>query len=301
MDSVVLLSGGSGGGKLARGLAGLCDELTVVANTGDDVDIYGVHVSPDPDLVTYWLADEIDERGWGLRGDSWQVMEALERAGRPHWFRLGDRDLAMCLLRTEQLRAGHSLTDAHRAVVDAMGVSTRVLPMSDQSVATWVGARGRVLPFQEFMIVERGVGPVEEVELRGLERARPSDAVLQAIAEADAIVIGPSNPVISIGPILALPGMREALRAAPAPVVAVSPFVGGRSVKGPTEAFCEYAGIQTSAAGVAAAYEDILDGIVADEPVDALPGLVADTLMDSAADRTRLARELLDFAGSLAD
>src|SRR5215210_7753026 len=291
MDSVVLLSGGSGGAKLARGLAGLCDALTVVANTGDDIDIYGVHVSPDPDLVTYWLADEIDERGWGLRGDSWQVMEALERAGRPHWFRLGDRDLAMCLLRTEQLRAGHSLTDAHRAVVDAMGVSTRVLPMSDQSVATCVGARGRVLPFQEFMIVERGVGPVEEVELRGLESAAPSDAVLQAIAEADAVVIGPSNPVISIGPILALPGMREALSSAPAPVVAVSPFLGGRSVKGPTEPFCEQAGIELSASGIARAYADVIDGVVADEPSAAPAELVTDTLMDTAEARGRLARE----------
>jgi LPPG:FO 2-phospho-L-lactate transferase len=261
-------------------------------------------VSPDPDLVTYWLADEIDERGWGLRDDSWRVMEALERAGQPHWFRLGDRDLAMCLLRTEQLRAGRSLTEAHRAVVDAMGVTASVLPMSDHTVSTWVGARGRELPFQEFMILEGAEGPVESVELRGLDRAPPSDAVLQAIAQADAIVIGPSNPVISIGPILALPGMREALRAAPAPVVAVSPFVGGRSIKGPTEEFCEQAGIESSAAGVARAYADVLDGIVSDESLDGgprtlPPALVTGTLMDSGEDRARLARELLDFAGSL--
>ncbi len=299
MDSVVVLSGGSGGAKLARGLAEECEQLTVVANTGDDVDIYGVHVSPDPDLVTYWLADEIHERGWGLRGDTWQVMDAFERAGRPHWFRLGDRDLAMCLLRTEQLQAGHTLTEAHQAVVDAMGVGAHVLPMSDQPVSTWVGARGRKLPFQEFMIVERAEGPIQEVELRGLERAPPSDAVLQAIAGADAIVIGPSNPVISIGPILALPGMRETLRAAPAPVVAVSPFIGGRSVKGPTEVFCEHAGIEPSAAGVATAYAEVLDGIVADEPLEGLPALVTDTLMEGAEDRARLARELLDFATSL--
>jgi LPPG:FO 2-phospho-L-lactate transferase len=299
MDSVVVLSGGSGGAKLARGLADACEQLTVVANTGDDVDVYGVHVSPDPDLVTYWLADEIDERGWGLADDTWQVMEALERAGRPHWFRLGDRDLAMCLLRTEQLRAGHRLTEAHRAVVDAMGVSSHVLPMSDQRVTTWVGARGRKLPFQEFMILERAEGPVESVELRGIHRAPPSDSVLAAIAGAEAIVIGPSNPVISIGPILALPGMREALHAAPAPVVAVSPFVGGRSLKGPTEAFCEQAGIEPSASGLTKAYADVLDGIVADEPVEGVAGLVTDTLMDSAESRARLAREVVDFANSL--
>jgi len=300
MDSVVLLSGGTGGAKLARGLLEACDDLTVVANTGDDVDVYGVHVSPDPDLVTYWLADQIDERGWGLRDDTWRVMEALERAGRPHWFRLGDRDLAMCLVRTERLRAGETLTQAHRAVVDALGVEASVLPMSDQPVATWVTARGRSIPFQEFMIVERAEGPVEEVELRGLERARPSDAVLQAIAEAEAIVIGPSNPVISIGPILALPGMREALRAAPAPVVAVSPFVGGRAVKGPTDAFCEQAGIERSADGIARAYADLLDALVADEAADGLPGLVTDTLMDTPVDRARLAREVVGFAASLA-
>ena len=155
------------------------------------------------------------------------------------------------------------------------------------------------MPFQEFMIVERAEGPVEAVELRGLERARPSDAVLEAIAGAEAIVIGPSNPVISIGPILALPGMREALRAAPAPVVAVSPFVGGRSMKGPTEAFCEHAGIEPSASGVVRAYAEVIDGIVADEPVAGLPGLATDTLMEGAEDRARLAREVVDFAASL--
>jgi LPPG:FO 2-phospho-L-lactate transferase len=300
MDSVVVLSGGSGGAKLARGLVDACDQLTVVANTGDDVDMYGVHVCPDPDLVTYWLADEIDERGWGLRDDTWQVMDALERAGRAHWFRLGDRDLAMCLLRTERLRAGHGLTESHQRLVDAMGVSARVLPMSDRPVSTWIGVRGRKLPFQEFMIVEHAEGPIEAVELRGLHRAPPSDAVLQAIAGADAIVIGPSNPVISIGPILALPGMREALRAAPAPVVAVSPFVGGRSLKGPTVSFCEYAGIEPSAAGVASAYAEVIDGIVADEAVDGLPGLVTDTLLESPGERARVAREVVDFAALLA-
>jgi LPPG:FO 2-phospho-L-lactate transferase len=301
MDSVVVLSGGTGGAKLARGLLDACDYLTVVANTGDDVDIYGVHVSPDPDLVTYWLADEIDERGWGLRDDSWRVMEAFERAGRSHWFQLGDRDLAMCLLRTERLRAGETLTRAHEAVVEAMGVEARVLPMSDQPVSTWVRVDGRELPFQEFMIVERAEGAIEGVELRGLERARPSDAVLQAVAEAEAIVIGPSNPVISIGPILALPGMREALRAAPAPVVAVSPFVGGRAVKGPTEPFCEQAGVAPSAAGIGQAYGDVIDGVVADEPSDGGAELVTETLMATPAERARLAREVLDFATSLRD
>jgi LPPG:FO 2-phospho-L-lactate transferase len=205
----------------------------------------------------------------------------------------------MCLIRTERLRAGESLTRAHAAVVDALGVEARVLPMSDHPVSTWVSVRGRTVPFQEFMIVEKAEGPVDGVELRGLDRAPPSDAVLQVIAEADAVVIGPSNPVISIGPILALPGMREALRAAPAPVLAVSPFVGGHAVKGPTEPFCEQAGVELSAAGIARAYGDVIDGIVADEPSGAAAELVTDTLMETSGDRARLAREVLDFAASV--
>jgi LPPG:FO 2-phospho-L-lactate transferase len=271
----------------------------VVANTGDDVSVHGVHVSPDPDLVTYWLADEIDPRGWGLRGDTWAVMDALGAAGRPAWFRLGDRDLAMCLIRTAELHAGRRLTEAHAAVVDALGVPARVLPMSDQPVATHVRHEGRLWPFQEYMIVAGAAPPVEGVELHGLERARPTDEVLAALAEASLIVIGPSNPVISIGPILALPGMREALAGAPAPVVAVSPFVGGRSVKGPSEHFCAWAGIGLSAAGIARVYEGVIDGVMGDEPVDGLPGLVTDTLMDTAERRRQVARELVEFGETL--
>jgi len=208
--------------------------------------------------------------------------------------------LARLWLREEQ----QAETGAALEFSDVLGRRIRAGDLSDQRVSTWVGAHGCTLPFQEFMILERAEGPIESVELRGLDRARPSDVVLQAIAEADAIVIGPSNPVISIGPILALPGMREARRAAAAPVVAVSPFVAGRSVKGPTEAFCEQAGIEPSAAGIALAYADVLDGIVSDETLDGGRGdapkaHVTDTLMDSAEDRARLARELLDFAGSL--
>jgi LPPG:FO 2-phospho-L-lactate transferase len=277
----------------------VADQLVVVANTGDDVEAYGVHVSPDPDLVTYWLADQIDERGYGLRNDTWEVMGALEAAGRPTWFRLGDRDLALCLVRTQELRKGRRLTEAHRAVVEALAVPASVLPMCDEPVATWVGAGGRMLPFQEYMIVAGAPAPVEAVELRGLERARPSDDVLAALAEAEAIVIGPSNPVISIGPILALPGMREALAGAPAPVVAVSPFVGGKVLKGPTDAFCAYAGIEPSAAGVAQAYGELLDGMVADEPAPETPFIVVDTLMGTPERRRRLAMKTLEFAASL--
>lgn len=300
MPPVVLLSGGTGGAKLARGLLDVCADLVVVANTGDDVEAHGVHVSPDPDLVTYWLADRIDERGYGLRGDTFEVMDALEAAGRPVWFRLGDRDLAMCLIRTELARAGSTLTEAHAAVVEAMGVPARVLPMSDSPVRTEVLSGGRVIPFQEFMILARGASPIDDVSLRGIEGAAPSEAVLRAVAEAEAIVIGPSNPVTSIGPILALPGMREALAAARAPVVAVSPFVAGRAIKGPTEAFCEFAGIERSAAGVARVYADVIDGVVADESVSEVPCLTCPTIMDGPDARRTLAAQVLAFARSLA-
>lgn len=298
---VTLLSGGTGGAKLARGLADAVgpDNLTVIANTGDDSEAHGAHVSPDPDLVTYWLADAIDERGYGIRGDTWQVMDALEEAGRPVWFRLGDRDLAMCLIRTELLAAGRSLTDAHAAVVEAMGVRARVLPMADEPVRTRVRADGRELGFQEFMIVRGAEGPLEDVAFDGIDSARPTPAVLEALAGADAIVIGPSNPVVSIGPILAVPGMRAAAAQSPAPVVAMSPFVGGEVLKGPTRLFCEHAGIEASAAGLLHAYAGMLDGVVADEPVAGVAALEVDTLMDTAERRRAVAEKTLEFAGTL--
>jgi LPPG:FO 2-phospho-L-lactate transferase len=298
---VAVLAGGTGGAKLARGMLDVADELTVVANTADDCEMYGVHVAPDPDLVTYWLGDAIDERGYGIAGDTWEVMRALEEAGRETWFRLGDRDLAMCLIRTELLRAGERLTAAHAEVVRAMGVGAAVLPMCDEPVRTFVLTGGRARSFQEFMIVDRAEAPIDAVELRGLEGAAPTPEVLAALRSADAIVIGPSNPVISIGPILALPGMHDALRAAETPVVAVSPFVGGHALKGPTEPFMEHAGLPLGPAGVVAAYGDVLDGIVSDQPLDGapVPVLVTDTLMDDAAARRRVATETLEFAASL--
>jgi LPPG:FO 2-phospho-L-lactate transferase len=300
---ICLLAGGTGGAKLARGIADVAGaaELTVIANTGDDVEVYGVHVSPDPDLITYWLAGRIDERGWGIEGDTWEVMNAFEAAGRPVWFRLGDADLAMCLVRTEALRRGARLTDAHAEVVRAMGVDARVLPMSDDPVPTRVRTPAGWRDFQEFMIADRAQGPIEEVSFEGVSKARPSPDALEAIGTADAIVIGPSNPVISIGPILAVPGMREALRGAGAPVVAVSPFVGGQVVKGPTEPFMEAAGLPPGPAGAATAYAELIDGMVADERVPGLecPLLETDVLMEGDEGRRRVASETLGFAASL--
>jgi LPPG:FO 2-phospho-L-lactate transferase len=302
---VAVLAGGTGGAKLARGMLDVVgpDELVVIANTGDDVEVHGVHVSPDPDLVTYWLAGMIDARGWGIEGDTWTEMERIEASGENAWFRLGDRDLELCRLRTERLRAGERLTGAHAAVVRACGVGARVLPMSDDPVRTRVRiAGGRWRDFQEFMIVDHAAAPIEEVELAGLADAAPSRDVLEAIERAEAVVVGPSNPVISIGPILALAGVREALRDSPAPVVAVSPLVGGRALKGPTEAFMEHAGLALGVAGVVRAYAGLLDGVVCDEhaPDLGLPALATATLMDTPEARRRVALETLEFARALA-
>jgi LPPG:FO 2-phospho-L-lactate transferase len=301
---VVVLAGGTGGAKLARGMADAAgaDGLAVIANTGDDIEIYGTLVSPDPDLVSFWLADRIDARGWGLEGDSFTVMDALRGLGAEVWFNLGDGDLAWCMERSRMLADGAGPTAALAELTRRIGVRARVLPMCEQPVRTWVRTPAGWRSFQEFMIRDRAQGPVTGVEYRGAERAEPSAEVHAAIAAARAIVIGPSNPLASIGPILAVPGMAEALRAADAPVVAVSPIVAGQVLKGPTAAFMKHAGLESSAAGVARFYGTLLDGIVADERdgPDGLPVLLADTRMDDAAARRRVAEQTLAFAESLA-
>ncbi len=300
---VLLLSGGSGGAKLARGMADAvgAERLAVLVNTGDDIEIYGAHVSPDPDLVSFWLADVIDERGWGLRDDTFAVMDALRQLGVEVWFNLGDRDLAWCLERARVLAEGATPTAALARLNDALGVRSAVLPMSDDPVRTWVrSASAGWCAFQEFMIRERAQGLIEGVEYRGAEQAKPSAEVLAAIAGASAIVIGPSNPLVSIAPILAVPGIREALLAAAAPVIAVSPIVGGQVLKGPTASFMAFAALELSASGIADFYGELLDGIVADENVATVPTLQTDTRMDDAAARARLAQETLSFAQALA-
>ncbi len=300
---VVVLAGGTGGAKLLRGMADVVDaeRLVAIANTGDDIEIYGAHVSPDADLISFWLADEIDERGWGLQGDSFSVMDALRALGSDVWFNLGDRDLAWCMQRSRMTTEGLSSTAALARLNERIGVRARVLPMSDDPVRTWVRGAEGWRSFQEFMIRDRAAGPVEGLEFRGAEQARASEAVLAAIAGARAIVIGPSNPLASIAPILAVPGIREAMAATDAPVVAVSPIVGGEVVKGPTEAFMAFAALACDAGGVADFYGELLDGMVADEDVErALPSLRTDTRMHDAASRARVAAQALDFADALA-
>ena len=301
----MILAGGTGGAKLARGMLDLVapGQLTVIANTGDDLEIYGAHVSPDPDLVSFWLADRIDPRGWGLEGDTFAAMDGLRALGEEVWFNLGDGDLAIGLQRAQALRAGARLTDAHAALVASLGISARVLPMSDRPVRTRVMAGGRWWALQEYLITARdaeaGWPQVEGVEFRGAGVAGTTPEVLDAIAAARAIVIGPSNPVLSIGPMLALPVLRAALVAARSPIVAVSPLIGGRAIKGPTAGCMRWSGVPVSSAGIARLYEGLIDGLVCDEPLASPATLCTDLLMEGAAGRRRLAGETLAFAASL--
>jgi LPPG:FO 2-phospho-L-lactate transferase len=305
---VALLAGGTGGAKLGAGMQEeIGADLAVIANTADDIEVLGVHVSPDPDLVTYWLSGEIDaERGWGLRDDSFTAFERLSQLGAPTWFSLSDRDLAACLYRRQFLEEGGRQTDAQAQIARALGVEARVLPMSDAPVRTKVMTAAGRRDLQEYLIVDGGAAEVQGVELDGIAEAEPTAEVLAVLADAEAIVIGPSNPVISIGPILAVPGMREAIAGSAAPVLAVSPFVAGAVVKGPTERFMAALGRPSTAAGVASLYTGLIDAMVVDEgdpdpPPEQIPTLAAPTLMEGAAGRARLARIVLDYAASLAE
>jgi LPPG:FO 2-phospho-L-lactate transferase len=280
----------------------------VIANTGDDIAAFGLHVSPDPDLVTYWLAGVIDEqRGFGIDGETNKTFEQLVKLGAPDWFTLGDSDLATCLLRTELLHEGKRLTEITRYLVEAFGIGAAVLPMCDEPVQTYVRTRGEWRHFQEYLIAQRAEPELEGVEFRGIDHARPTPEVERALEAAEAVVIGPSNPIASIGPILALPGMKDALRTIDAPVVAVSPLVGGRSLKGPTEQFMDWAGLEINDSGVVQHYSGLISGLVVDRGTpsgrSSLSGVVlhqTDTLMEDAEARARLASQTLEFARSLA-
>jgi LPPG:FO 2-phospho-L-lactate transferase len=300
-----VLAGGTGGAKLARGMLDVvgADDLVVIANTGDDLEIYGAYVSPDPDLVTFWLGDRIDERGWGIAKDTFHVMDGLRNIGIDIWFNLGDQDLAIGLERARRLQQGERLTTAHQAIAAALKTPGTVLPMCDEPVRTRVLTQARWWPFQEYMIRAGGAaataGPVQDVDLRGAKSAKATPEALGAIATAQAVIIGPSNPVISISPILAVDGMREALTEAKAPVVAVSPLVAGEVVKGPTAAFMTFTGLPVSAEGIATYYDQLIDGLISDQRVDGMPVLETDVLMATPDARRRVAEETLKFALAL--
>jgi LPPG:FO 2-phospho-L-lactate transferase len=303
---ITALAGGVGGAKLLVGLdRALMGELTAIVNTGDDATIYGVHVSPDVDIVSYWLAGLADvERGWGIEGDSFNVVDALSRLGGEAWFRLGDRDLATCIRRTRLIASGATLSAATDQITRALGVGPRVLPMSDDSVRTKVVCSdGRTLEFQEYFVRERHRPAVAEVRFDGIADAKPAPDVLEAIEDADAVIVCPSNPVVSIGPILGLPGVRDALRGHER-VIAVSPIVRGTPLKGPADKLLPAVGAEVSASGVAALYADFCNVFVVDstdneqlEPVKELgiEAVALDTIMTDHDASGRLATRLLNL------
>jgi LPPG:FO 2-phospho-L-lactate transferase len=306
---VVLLAGGVGGAKMAEGLSAIVGrDLTVIVNTGDDLELHGLAVWPDHDTVAYTLAGLDDEvRGWGVRGESWTVMDRLEALGEPEWFRLGDRDLATHLWRTDRLRAGGRPTEVALELGAAMGIESRILPMADEPVRTEVLTDEGWLEFQEYFVHRHQEPTVREVRFRGVESADSTPEVVAAIAHANVLVIAPSNPLVSIDPILAVPGIRASLdeaRARDTPMVAVSGIIGGKALKGPADRMLASLGEEASALGVARRYASLISHFVLDR-VDAssegavrelgLETLVTDTIMTDDAARTRLANEILGF------
>jgi len=305
---VTALAGGTGAAKLLRGLAACLGphDLTVVGNTGDDTEVWGLHVSPDLDTVTYALAGVLDvARGWGRAGETFACLETMAAFGAPTWFSLGDRDLAVHLTRTAALRAGEPLSAITARTAARLGVSARILPMSDQPVRTVVRTTEATLSFQEYFVRDRALGEVVGVDYEGAPAARPAPGVLQAIAEADLVVVSPSNPVTSVGPILAVPGLAAALASARAPVLGVSPIVGGAPVSGPAGRLMRARGLEVSPLGVAAAYAPWLSALLIDtRDREAAPALeragvrpiVADVMMTDRAREVALARRVLEAA-----
>jgi len=304
---VTALAGGTGAAKLLRGLAACLDphDLTVIGNTGDDTEVWGLHVSPDLDTVTYALAGLLDvTRGWGRADETFRCLEAMAVLGAPSWFSLGDRDLAVHLTRTAALRAGTPLSAATARVTGQLGVTTRILPMSDEPVRTLVQTTEAHLTFQEYFVRDRAAGDVVAVEFAGAPAARPAPGVVAAITEADLVVVCPSNPVTSVGPILAVPGIAAALGTARS-VVGVSPIVGGAPVSGPAGRLMRARGLDVSPLGVAAAYAPWLRALLIDaRDQDAAPALertgvrtvVADIMMTDRAREVALAHRVLEAA-----
>lgn len=309
-DRVVAISGGVGGAKMALGLLHVLPPqgLSVVVNTGDDFEHLGLHISPDLDTTLYTLAGLANpQTGWGRRNETWSFLHALEQFGGETWFRLGDGDLALHLQRTRWLSGGERLTRITADLAQQLGVAAQILPMSDDPVRTCVVTDEGELEFQEYFVRRQCRPRVSAMRFAGAEKAQPTAEVRAALRATwlDAIVICPSNPYLSIDPILAVPGMRDLLREAPAPVIAIAPLVGGAAVKGPTAKIMAELGVPVSSLAVAQHYTGLIDGFVLDvrdRAIEAqleLPTLVIDTLMKTLDDRLRLARATLDFAATL--
>ncbi|MGH9782481.1 MAG: 2-phospho-L-lactate transferase, partial [Candidatus Acidiferrales bacterium] len=307
---IVALAGGIGASKLLLGLSRVMDqrELTIIVNTGDDIVLHGLAISPDLDIVTYTLAGVVNpDTGWGFSGESFHALHQLSHYGRPTWFNLGDRDLATHIHRTAMIRSGASLSEAAESICQALGVQSTILPMSDQPVPTMIDTPDGRLNFQEYLVQRRAEPAVLGISFEGVEQARPAPRVLEALEHASAIVICPSNPLISIGPILAIPGVRDALRKRRKSVLAISPIVGGKSLKGPSDRMLAQLGFDVSATGVARMYRDICATFVID-PVDArekaaiesldMQVVIRKTVMSAVEDKEQLARDVMELFSS---
>ncbi|HET9530920.1 MAG TPA: 2-phospho-L-lactate transferase [Blastocatellia bacterium] len=308
---ITTLAGGIGASKFLLGLAGCVEpeEITIIANTGDDIEMFGLRISPDIDTITYTLAGLINEEtGWGLRNDSFECLKWIARYGEASWFNLGDRDLATHIYRTAAMRRGLSLSEVTDHIRLSLSVSSRILPMTDSYTPTRVITDEGEMHFQEYFVRRRSEPRVIEIRFDDIESARPASGVEDAITEAELVIICPSNPFISIGPILAVPGVRECLREAAARVVAVTPIITGRALKGPSADMLRYLGHDVSALGVARIYGDFASRFVLDEAdrdlkssIEALGMrvLVTDTVMKTIEDKRRLARSVVSFASHL--
>jgi LPPG:FO 2-phospho-L-lactate transferase len=302
---ITVIAGGVGAARFLQGLLAVHSpsDVTVISNVGDDAEFFGLHVSPDIDAVLYHLAGFAnEEQGFGLKGDTYAVLEALPRYGYDTWFRLGDRDLATCLARTDLLRRGKTLAEATAELAGSLLVPATIIPVTNDRLRTKIRTDDEVLEFQEYFVKRRTEGHAREVILDGLDAAAPAPGVLEAIREAEGVIVTPSNPLVSIGPVLAVRGVREALRETEARVVAVSPIVGGRAIKGPADRMLRDQGLPASATTIAKLYEDFLDAIIIDNadnelfPEIAALGVdvvVTDTIMDSMEKKSALARTVL--------
>ena len=305
MPKITVLAGGVGAARFLEGVLQVVPQrdVTVISNTGDDEDFFGLRVSPDIDIVIYTLAGAVDaEKGWGLTGETFHALDALRRFGYETWFNLGDRDMATHAHRTRLLREGATLSEATRSIVTAFGLEMTLLPVSDDRIRTLVDTDAGTLAFQEYFVKRRTEDEVRAVRFDGIEQARPAPGVIDAIMNADVVAIAPSNPVVSIGPILAVAGVRDALRETAAKVVGVSPIVGGKTIKGPADRMMASLGMTPTAAGVAEAYGDFLDVLVIDEEdrdlaaaVEAagVRAVVAQTIMRGPAEKRALAEVAL--------
>jgi len=302
---IVVLTGGTGGAKFVEGLhrAVAGEPLTCVVNTGDDFKWWGLHISPDVDSITYALAGLLSpERGWGIDEDTFFCLQFMRELGEQTWFQTGDRDLAIHLLRSRMLAEGKTLSEITATITAKLGIDERILPMSDSSVETRIATPAGELNFQEYFVQRRHQDPVKSVRFKGAMEAQPALGVIDAIHSARAVIVAPSNPITSIGPVLAVPGIRDSLRATPASVAAISPIIGGAAVSGPAGALMAAQGYPVSIAGVAQAYADFLDMLIVDQrdrkAAEELkhPGLsvhCVNTIMRTADDKTRLAEHVL--------